>query len=70
MLTELYGPGTHVSCCCCGRRIFPRGSVELEIREATRWVKLTCASPSCPVYRKPTWYSEEALEIYGTAITA
>ena len=68
MSLETYGKGTNVPCYQCNRLIFPQGPVEIEIREGKRWVRLECSSPSCAAYKKPHWYSEEALEIHSKTI--
>jgi hypothetical protein len=65
METMNYGYGTNVPCYCCSRPIFLDlgRPVELETREAQRWVKLQCARGSCKSYQQPYWYPEESLTI-------
>ena len=65
-MLERYGKGTHALCKECGRKIFIT-EAEVTVRDGKRWVELTCKSPGCVAYDKPSLYDKGALKIYGTA---
>lgn len=62
--TFTYGNGTHVLCKVCRqRKIFIDGPQNVSIENGTRYLSLTCPSPSCG---QTSTYEENELEIYGS----